>query len=1125
MTASNLSLCQLGILSFMAAQAWASPLEVLDSADNTGTYAVQTGAPVTFTITFNGDIDRSTVSTDDFANAGTAPVMIGTISETSPGVLTVPLTATDAGTLRLRIPAGASLADPSGDLLDTDADIVLGDRLVPVYVPSDGLPVFVGSSPVATNVGNSITMAMPADAAPGDVLVACVVNYASGGTGDVSNAGTDWVLMKGASMAGETRNRIEVYHREVIENDDSTFTLGLGGTAPYSAGGIILAFRNMDKTDKYNAPFSGSGPSSIASGATPSTSATEISAVYVNQANSLVVLLGVAVADHAINWSNWYFRSSRTDYIIGAPEEVVDTAASSGAHTFSFGAANTIFEAPDKLTGYGNANLSAEAHSAGIQFQFKAGSNTQLYDALTELKAHVTGEAPLSDTQIAAHKETIVANRFSFSSSINSIAAAIDLVHTYDEVLGPLWVARPLPRRDQLVDDIHYSVFNVMQYLMDRSYTSANLSKHYDLLNGFAYGSAVRFPGACPPPADPTAVHSVQIDANYLDTWGRRVFGESLGTPTPRPTGTYLAPGSVATVTVPPALVGRGYSIRVGAHNWDFEEKPKLERLDRCAISYPILSTTTQVANPLGGGIYIEVPQYVSDVGVVTVQIQNAVRSPLYSSKSFRQTSLAEWRNTERHHPAPWADFQSEKFMMQVPTDWIYALDDPVSLMADWDHAVDVLNDFMGFPRDRGRETIYHQVDLMLQAAAYAPGYPAVNNHYNPSSNYGGSANNYLVRGPQYAPDYEFHELGHAYLFPKFPGEVESDVNLLHVAVMQGFGYGIEEAFRSSRTGSEFVTLETTAVAWMMCDNFLNGNIMEDFEKQYAFKGHAKFVEIARLFGWERLSNYFLSFNEDYENGITPVEEVDSLLLRLSGRVGIDVRPLFHFWGVPPENAAALESSIQAANLPKSGLLYDTLVHYKARIPANNAAFQTFALGWWGRQPSSGGYSEERNHASRWDNYDEAMAAATADRAQQIIDLYFPGGRPSDYGDWRSQWAGADLLDPQDDLDEDGMSNDDERVWGLDPTNPGSRSPLQFNIGITSNSLDYILHYTRRAPSLTRRNFTVWTSTDLKEWREDTGAAQLPGPADLNHVQTVETILSPELLSNPRLFIKIEEKE
>lgn len=461
--------------------------------------------------------------------------------------------------------------------------------------------------------------------------------------------------------------------------------------------------------------------------------------------------------------------------------------------------------------------------------------------------------------------------------------------------------------------------------------------------------------------------------------------------------------------------------------------------------------------------------------------------------------------------------------MMQVPTSWIYAMDDPVTLMADWDLAVDTLNDFMGFPRDRGRETIYNQVDLQLREVAFTPGYPAVNNAYNPNQDYGGYANNYLVRGPQYAPHFEFHELGHAYKFSKFPGEVESDVNLLHIPVFQEFGYTLDEAFRSSRSAREYATLDTTTIAWMMCDNFLNGNIMEQFEKQYALKGHAKFVEIARLFGWPRLSNYFESFNEDYENGVDVVEEVDSLLLRLSTEVGTDVRPLFHFWGVPPTDAAALESSIQAANLPSSRLIYDTLVHYKSLVPSDNATFRTFALGWHGRQPSIDGYSEERNHATRWDDYDATMATATASQAQQIIDLYFPAGRPSDYGDWRSQWseASANLTNPTLDLDGDGMSNEDERIWGLNPTSAASSNPFKIGLNPQNGSFSY----TRRDQALTGLNYSVWTSTNLTDWDEDTGAQQTLGTLDSNGVRTVETMLTPILLENPTLFIQMRASE
>ena len=86
------------------------------------------------------------------------------------------------------------------------------------------------------------------------------------------------------------------------------------------------------------------------------------------------------------------------------------------------------------------------------------------------------------------------------------------------------------------------------------------------------------------------------------------------------------------------------------------------------------------MASPLGGGIYLEVPLR-AEAGLVEVTLRNVVRSPFFSAKPCHRTTLDEWRNVERNHQAPWADFQSEKFMMQVPTRWIQKLEDPVTLM------------------------------------------------------------------------------------------------------------------------------------------------------------------------------------------------------------------------------------------------------------------------------------------------------------------------------------------------------------------------------------------------------------------------------------------------------------
>lgn len=1080
-----------------------TPPTLVSFVDDKNGRPVAANSTVTYTLTFNEDMDSGTVSAADFSNVGTAPISIGTITETAPGVFTVLVTPTAAGTLQLQIPGGATLSDVTGNALVTTPAIVDNASLV-VYKPDSITPALRGISPVANSSGSAITLAMPTGVKPGDLLIA---NIAQFGTTSGNPTATGWTRIDGRMLGNNTSYYGAVFYKVATVTETVPYAFTLSGGSPV-ASGVVLAVSDVDTIggpfDATNGTIYSATSSTTSVG--PATQRTTVSP------DAAVLMLGMAVGTSSVTWSGW------STTLPGSLTELYDvTGSGTGNNATSLGAAWASKTATG-ATGTGGATLFASARNGSILLALKPSYSSSLMSALAALKAHVTGDALLTNSQIAAHKVTIEAQQSRFGSSASVIAAALDLIQTYDEVLGPLWVARTLPDRAVVTDDIHYTIYTVMQNIIDWTYTSTNLANQAGLLNSFAFGSSSNFPGACTPPADPNQTHTAVINGNYLNTWGRPTFHEDTAHPAPKPTGTYLAPGSIATVTVPAFIVGKGYRIRVGAHSWDYTGKPFIKRLDRCSLVYNIVSTDTQVANPLGGGIYIEVPQYVSNVGIVSVQIKNAVRSPYFSAKSFHRTTLSEWQNTERLRQAPWADFQSEKVMMQVPTSWIYALNDPVKLMADWDLSADITNDLMGFPRNRGRETIYNQVDLLIRAGAYAPGYPAVNNTYTPGSNSNGYSNSYLVRGPQFAPDFEFHESGHGYLFPKFPGEVESVVNLLHVPVWnRGFGYSLNESYRESRSGyPDYATLDTTAIAWMMCDNFLNGIAMEGVEKQYQLKGHAKFVDIARMFGWEKLNDHYYSFNVDYENNVTIPTDVDSLLLRLSRNVGVDIRPLFHLWGVPPINNTTLGAAIAAANLPASVAIHNTLVKYKSLIPANNAAFRTFASSWWGRQPLLTGYTEENNHARRWDTYDAASAAATGNRAQQIINLYFPNGMPSDYGDWTTQWTGANLVNPNADLDGDGMSNDHERIWGLNPTNASSRNPINFNTSLKSDSFTY----TRRDPALTGLIYTIWTSANLKDWTQDSGAVQTPGAPNSNNVQTVVVTLSPSLLTAPKLFLQ-----
>ncbi|WP_372847206.1 M60 family peptidase N-terminal accessory domain-containing protein, partial [Pontiella sp.] len=308
-----------------------------------------------------------------------------------------------------------------------------------------------------------------------------------------------------------------------------------------------------------------------------------------------------------------------------------------------------------------------------------ADTESDVVAALTELKSHVLGLETLGGSEISTRKATIVSGSTLFSYSTNAISAAFELVNAYDNEVGALWAdGSPIQSFDRNTvtdEEIGWVVYTVMQTLMDETYTADNVAANAALLAGKRFGSSAHFPGAVAAPA--LATNSAILNASYPDTAGWPRSGDTSAAR--KPTGNYVAPGTIVTLKVPPAIVDKGYQIRVGAHSWDLEtRKTTVKRLDRSSIVYDIDRTEIQVGSPLGGGIYLEVP-YLADAGVVEIELTGAVRSPYYSSNTVTGhiTSLSEWQETERNHPAPWADFQTEKFMMQVPTDWIYNWDDP----------------------------------------------------------------------------------------------------------------------------------------------------------------------------------------------------------------------------------------------------------------------------------------------------------------------------------------------------------------------------------------------------------------------------------------------------------------
>jgi hypothetical protein len=107
--------------------------DIIDE-DNGGN-PVEAGTLVTYTVIFSEKMDVSTVTADDFGNAGTSPITINDVSESTPGVFTLELTPTGAGTLQLRVNVAAILKDTVGNNLNTTSAII-DDTSITVTAPA-----------------------------------------------------------------------------------------------------------------------------------------------------------------------------------------------------------------------------------------------------------------------------------------------------------------------------------------------------------------------------------------------------------------------------------------------------------------------------------------------------------------------------------------------------------------------------------------------------------------------------------------------------------------------------------------------------------------------------------------------------------------------------------------------------------------------------------------------------------------------------------------------------------------------------------------------------------------------------------------------------------------------------
>lgn len=396
-----------------------------------------------------------------------------------------------------------------------------------------------------------------------------------------------------------------------------------------------------------------------------------------------------------------------------------------------------------------------------------------------------------------------------------------------------------------------------------------------------AHPSATDFPGPVPLNA-PRVTTNVTVNGDYIGLpsgfgYANARANGMMGT------GLYAAAGEVVNITVDPNLVNQNVRIQIGAHSDSLWNKDKLDRHPKVHRVWTIDAITMQVGNTFGGLIYITFPPD-STFGAQNISIENAVQAPRYIAGV---TTGQEWNNTQRNHPAPWAEIEGEFFILTVPSSQIRNLGNTEELMNWWDTALQMEHNLSGYlPWTRVERAVF---DIQISAGWMHSGYPFMAHTASVSN---------VVNLSHMSTQGDwgmFHELGHnhQWMAATLPGNTETTCNLFSAYIMTelvgvdlGAGHGsMSNSNRETRTETYFNA----------------GAQLSQWSVWTALETH---IMIQEQFGWQI---YTSTFEQYYNSSLThptnDAQEYNSWAARISNQTGMNLIPFLRAWGLPIDDA------------------------------------------------------------------------------------------------------------------------------------------------------------------------------------------------------------------------------
>ena len=290
----------------------------------------------------------------------------------------------------------------------------------------------------------------------------------------------------------------------------------------------------------------------------------------------------------------------------------------------------------------------------------ETGSSQEISDGLLSLMGHMNGSQPLDEESIRGSTVKVIENLDAPWEGFG--ANALRFLDEYATLRGYVvnhdWDRWWLPSTDE---PLRYVAYNLQLMIMDSRFSPASVAES----GGVAFADAEVFPGLASPSATRVTSETVTVRGTYATDPGRE-FGDDWRLI--QPTGYFAPAGELVTISIPQANTDGGLVAWVGAHQSDLRYSgfDSFGRLPKVGTQFPLDSMSNVVANPFGGGIYIQTPDGANE-GDVVVSISGAVASPLFSTTATNPVGYQEWSQRIESADAPWGDIVSDRFMTSLP--------------------------------------------------------------------------------------------------------------------------------------------------------------------------------------------------------------------------------------------------------------------------------------------------------------------------------------------------------------------------------------------------------------------------------------------------------------------------